>query len=62
MFFMVINFSLNNNTGSYEQGILKTEPIELKFKKDIYYSLGLVTTDNNDSIVKKVFLENEHNH
>ena len=52
-FFMVINFSMNNNTDTYEQNILKTKPIKLEFKKNIYYSFGLVTTDNNDSIIKR---------
>jgi hypothetical protein len=52
-FFMVINFSLNNNSNTYEQSILEMKPIELIFKKNIYYSLGLILTDNNDSIIKK---------
>ena len=52
-FFMVINFSSNNMSGSYEQSILEMKPIELIFKKDIYYSLGLVLTDKNDAIIKK---------
>ena len=35
-FFMVINFSLNNNSNTYEQSILEMKPIELIFKKNIY--------------------------
>ena len=58
-FFMVLNFSLSKEQFDYESLILKSSPIELKFKKDIYYSLGLVLTDKNDKIIKK-YLSRKH--
>ena len=58
-FFMVLNFSLSEHPYEYEAEILEPVPIELLFKKNIYYSLGLVLTDNNDKIIKK-YLSRKH--
>lgn len=58
-FFMVLNFSLSEHPYEYESKILEPVPIELLFKKNIYYSLGLILTDNNDKIIKK-YLSRKH--
>jgi hypothetical protein len=58
-FFMILNFSLSEHPYEYESEILEPVPIELNFKKNIYYSLALVSTDNNDKIIKK-YLSRKH--
>jgi len=52
-FFMVLNLSLDKNDYDSDNNTLKTIPFELKFKKNIYYSLGLILTNNNDKIITK---------